>query len=73
MDGPLVNGSFEMPQIPLTVLLLAAKWGQNLYEIAFYFSIQKKFFNFQPQFCKCTKMWNCTSIQEIEKNTNANL
>ena len=42
MTSTLVNGSFEMPQIPLTVLLLAEQWGQNLYEVVFYFSIQKK-------------------------------
>lgn len=30
MTSTLVNGSFEMPQIPLTVLLLAAQWGQSL-------------------------------------------
>ena len=63
MTSTLVNGSFEMPQIPLTVLLLAVQWGQNFYEVVFYFSIQK-IFNIKPQFCKCTKMWNCTQLKK---------
>ena len=56
MTSTLVNGSFEMPQIPLTVLLLA---GVKIFMKLYFIFLYRKIFNFQPQLCECTKIWNC--------------
>ena len=63
MTSTLVNGSFEMPQIPLTVLLLAAQWGQNLYERCILFFFTEKSLIYSPSFANVLKFGIvCTSI-----------